>query len=118
MWDTVAGAAVRWPVRDLTWTPGRTLPAAQQPRWPDPAALAARPSRSCTALPPLVFAGECDDAAATGWPRSRAGEAFLLQGGDCAETFDGRDADAIRGKLKTAAADGGRAHLRRVACRS
>ena len=38
-------------------------------------------------MPPLVFAGECDTCA-PGSPRSPRGEAFLLQGGDCAETFD------------------------------
>ena len=50
-------------------------------------------------MPPLVFAGECDDlkdkiAAVT------RGEAFLLQGGDCAETFDGVTADNVRNKLR------------------
>ena len=50
-------------------------------------------------MPPLVFAGECDDlkdkiAAVT------RGEAFLLQGGDCAETFAGMTADNVRNKLR------------------
>jgi 3-deoxy-7-phosphoheptulonate synthase len=51
-------------------------------------------------LPPLVFAGECDQLKQRLASVAR-GEAFLLQGGDCAETFAGTTADAIRGKLKT-----------------
>jgi 3-deoxy-7-phosphoheptulonate synthase len=79
-----------------TW---RTLPAKQQPQWPDAAAVqtAAAELRS---YPPLVFAGECDllkDRLA----QVARGEAFVLQGGDCAETFAGVTADAIRNKLKT-----------------
>jgi 3-deoxy-7-phosphoheptulonate synthase len=51
-------------------------------------------------LPPLVFAGECDElksrlAAATN------GDAFVLMGGDCAETFAANTADSIRARLKT-----------------
>ncbi|GAA5004989.1 hypothetical protein GCM10025734_43740 [Kitasatospora paranensis] len=75
------------------------MPAAQQPDWPDPAAL----ERVCDELrsyPPLVFAGECDNLTARLAAVAR-GEAFLLQGGDCAETFDGVSADQIRSKLKT-----------------
>ncbi|MCQ6554672.1 3-deoxy-7-phosphoheptulonate synthase class II [Streptomyces sp. C10-9-1] len=79
-----------------TW---RTLPAAQQPSWPDERALGTVLDDLATA-PPLVFAGECDQL------RSRLaavarGEAFLLQGGDCAETFDAVSADQVRDKLKT-----------------
>ena len=51
-------------------------------------------------LPPLVFAGECDQLKQRLASVAR-GEAFLLQGGDCAETVAGTTADAIRGKLKT-----------------
>jgi 3-deoxy-7-phosphoheptulonate synthase len=77
----------------------RDRPAAQQPDWPDPAAVAAV-TREIARIPPLVFAGECDSL------RERlaavaCGEAFVLQGGDCAETFEGSTADAIRGKLRT-----------------
>jgi 3-deoxy-7-phosphoheptulonate synthase len=77
----------------------RDLPAAQQPDWPDPARLhdvAAQLSE----LPPLVFAGECDRLKAHLAAVSR-GEAFVLQGGDCAETFSGATADDVRNKLKT-----------------
>jgi 3-deoxy-7-phosphoheptulonate synthase len=51
-------------------------------------------------MPPLVFAGECDQLRERLAAVAR-GEAFLLQGGDCAETFAGATADSIRGKLRT-----------------
>ena len=50
-------------------------------------------------LPPLVFAGECDELREKLAAVAR-GEAFLLQGGDCAETFDGVSADDVRNKLR------------------
>ncbi|RZS82958.1 3-deoxy-D-arabinoheptulosonate-7-phosphate synthase [Motilibacter rhizosphaerae] len=75
------------------------LPAAQQPEWPDRAALGAV-ERELRTLPPLVFAAECDALKAQAAAAAR-GEAFWLQGGDCAETFAGATADAIRAKLKT-----------------
>lgn len=77
----------------------RTLPIKQQPEWGDPAAVAAV-SAEIAALPPLVFAGEVDilrDRLA----RAARGESFLLQGGDCAETFAGATADQIRNRVKT-----------------
>ena len=75
------------------------LPAAQQPQWPDSGEV----DDAVTTLrhaPPLVFAGECDLLRDRLAAVSR-GEAFLLQGGDCAETFDGISADDVRNKLKT-----------------
>src|SRR3984885_9597157 len=51
-------------------------------------------------MPPLVFAGECDQLKERLASVARS-EAFLLQGGDCAETFAGTTADGIRGKLMT-----------------
>ena len=72
--------------------------AAQQPTYADPAAVDAAVARLRTA-PPLVFAGECDDLKAKIAAVAR-GEAFLLQGGDCAETFDGVTADNVRNKLR------------------
>ena len=74
------------------------LGAAQQPTYPDPAAVDAAVARLRT-VPPLVFAGECDDLKAKIAAVAR-GEAFLLQGGDCAETFDGVTADNVRNKLR------------------
>lgn len=77
----------------------RELPARQQPAWPDPEALAAV-GRELAALPPLVFAGEADVLTARLAAAGR-GEAFVLQGGDCAETFAEATADTIRNKIKT-----------------
>ncbi len=74
------------------------LGAQQQPSYPDRAAVDATVARLRTA-PPLVFAGECDDLKAKIAAVSR-GEAFLLQGGDCAETFAGVTADNVRNKLR------------------
>ncbi|AYY15531.1 3-deoxy-7-phosphoheptulonate synthase class II [Actinobacteria bacterium YIM 96077] len=75
------------------------LPAAQQPEWGDASRLADAVAE-LRAMPPLVFAGECDLLKQRLAAVSR-GEAFLLQGGDCAETFDGITADNVRAKLKT-----------------
>ncbi|CAA9394424.1 MAG: 2-keto-3-deoxy-D-arabino-heptulosonate-7-phosphate synthase II [uncultured Nocardioides sp.] len=70
----------------------------QQPTYPDGAAVDAAVARLRT-VPPLVFAGECDDLTAKLAAVSR-GEAFLLQGGDCAETFAGVTADNVKNKLR------------------
>ncbi|GAB3250808.1 3-deoxy-7-phosphoheptulonate synthase class II [Alteromonas gracilis] len=72
--------------------------AAQQPTYDDPAALDAAVDR-LRSLPPLVFAGECDDLK-TKLAAVTRGESFLLQGGDCAETFAGVTADNTRNKLR------------------
>ena len=74
------------------------LGAAQQPTYPDATAVDAAVARLRT-FPPLVFAGECDDLKAKIAAVTR-GEAFLLQGGDCAETFAGVTADNVRNKLR------------------
>ena len=76
----------------------RRRPVAQQPLYPEPGALEAVLAELRT-RPPLVFAGECDEL------RRRisdvaAGRSFLLQGGDCAETFGSVTAGDIRGKLR------------------
>ena len=74
-------------------------PAAQQPTWPDASALD-RAVRDLASYPPLVFAGECDvmrDRMAA----AARGEAFVLMGGDCAETFAGATANNIRDRIKT-----------------
>ena len=71
---------------------------AQQPSYADPAAVEAAVAR-LRKMPPLVFAGECDELK-TKLAAVAAGEAFLLQGGDCAETFDGVTADNTRNKLR------------------
>lgn len=83
-------------VAKATW---RDLPAAQQPEYPDAEALR-DVIADLESYPPLVFAGECDQLRARMGAVAR-GEAFLLQGGDCAEAFDAVSADHIRAKLKT-----------------
>ena len=75
------------------------LPAHQQPPWPDAGELA-RAVAELRALPPLVFAGECDILLDRLAAASR-GEAFVLMGGDCAETFEANTADSIRSRLQT-----------------
>ena len=74
------------------------LGAAQQPEWSDSDELAQVVSR-LRSLPPLVFAGECDGLRAR-LAAVAAGDAFLLQGGDCAETFARVTADNVRDKLR------------------
>ncbi len=75
------------------------LVAAQQPPWPDAAELQAAVDE-LSVLPPLVFAGECDKLLHQLAAASR-GEAFVLMGGDCAETFEANNAESIRARLKT-----------------
>jgi 3-deoxy-7-phosphoheptulonate synthase len=77
----------------------RTLPISQQPAWPDKDAVAAASAEIAT-MPPLVFAGEVDILRER-LAKAARGEAFLLQGGDCAETFAGATAEAIRNRVKT-----------------
>ncbi|MFY9778126.1 MAG: 3-deoxy-7-phosphoheptulonate synthase, partial [Trebonia sp.] len=76
-----------------------TSPALQQPQWPDHDRLEAV-VRGLESLPPLVLAAECDQLKERLAAVAR-GEAFLLQGGDCAETFAGTGADSIGGKFRT-----------------
>jgi 3-deoxy-7-phosphoheptulonate synthase len=84
----------------VTWSPSswRFHPAAQQPAWPDEAELE-RVLKHLGSLPPLVFAGEARALTAQ-LGEVADGRAFLLQAGDCAESFDAFSADAIRDKLK------------------
>jgi len=87
--DYPFGVSLNWP----------DLPAAQQPVWPDEAALADALAE-LRRQPPLVFAGECD-ALTERLSAATRGEAFVLTGGDCAETFAANTADSIRARLKT-----------------
>ncbi|MCU1496705.1 MAG: phospho-2-dehydro-3-deoxyheptonate aldolase [Acidimicrobiales bacterium] len=88
------------PSTSSPWSPRswRELTALQQPDWPDEGALEGVLKQMAT-LPPLVFAGEARDLT-THLGAVANGEAFLLQAGDCAESFDAFGADAIRDKLK------------------
>jgi len=83
-----------------TWSAAswRQYPAAQQPEWPDADALKKAEALLST-LPPLVFAGEARRLT-TQLADVAEGRAFLLQAGDCAESFAEFTADNIRDKLK------------------
>lgn len=83
-----------------TWVPSswRDFPAAQQPDWSDPSALQ-EAHKKLSSLPPLVFAGESQNLSAE-LAKVCHGQAFLLQAGDCAESFDALSADLIRDKLR------------------
>lgn len=82
------------------WHPGswRTKRAAHQPEYVDGAALAAALDQ-LGRLPPLVTSWEVDKLRSHLAAAAR-GERFLLQGGDCAESFDACTSEAITGKLK------------------
>ena len=83
-----------------TWTPTswQSFPAAQQPNWPDQGALD-RSLKQIASYPPLVFAGEARSLQ-NALGQVCAGNAFLLQAGDCAESFDEFTANNIREKLR------------------
>src|SRR6476660_2755895 len=79
------------------WTPDtwRHKPVTQMPTdYPDASALA-RVEDELRALPPLVFAGEARNLTAK-LAQVESGQAFLLQGGDCAESFKEFSTDNIR----------------------
>ena len=78
------------------WTPGswRSFPIAQVPSYPDTALLEAT-EKQLRSFPPLVFAGEARKLKRA-LAKVAAGEAFLLQGGDCAESFAEHSANHIR----------------------
>ncbi|HXQ63055.1 MAG TPA: 3-deoxy-7-phosphoheptulonate synthase class II [Acidimicrobiales bacterium] len=84
----------------LQWSPQswRLRPAAQQPTWPDDDALE-QILKTLGGLPPLVFAGEARRLTSA-LADVADGRAFLLQAGDCAESFADFSADSIRDKLK------------------
>ncbi|WP_028279030.1 3-deoxy-7-phosphoheptulonate synthase class II [Arthrobacter sp. H5] len=77
----------------------RELPITQQPTWQDSAVYSSS-IKELSSLPPLVFAGEVD-VLRERLAGAAQGKAFLLQGGDCAETFDGATADRISARVRT-----------------
>ena len=87
------------PQPDNSWTPQtwRNHVALQQPNWPDSGAHAAA-LQQLSSLPPLVFAGETRELTDR-LADVAVGKAFLLQAGDCAESFD-TSADSIRDRLR------------------
>ncbi|QPQ56187.1 3-deoxy-7-phosphoheptulonate synthase [Allosphingosinicella flava] len=82
------------------WSPGswKQCEARQQPDYPDPALLNAT-LRELAGYPPLVFPDEAD-ALKADLADAAAGRAFLLQGGDCAESFAEFSPDTIRGTFQ------------------
>ena len=82
------------------WTPSswQTFPAVQQPQWPNTGALD-NALKQISAFPPLVFAGEARSLQ-TALGQVASGNAFLLQAGDCAESFEEFSAVNIREKLR------------------
>ena len=76
----------------------RNFPIGQQPEYPDAARLA-RVEQQLRELPPLVFAQEIRDLKQS-LAQVAAGRGFLLQGGDCAESFAEFSADKIRDTFK------------------
>lgn len=86
---------------DLTsWHPAswQARPAQQQPGYPDAAALG-KVVADLARLPPIVVSWEVE-ALREQLAAAQRGDAFLLQGGDCAETFQGCESDKITKQLK------------------
>ncbi len=82
------------------WAPDswQRKPVAQQPAYPDQAALKSVLSR-LSRLPPLVTSWEIESLRRQ-LAEAAAGERFLLQGGDCSESFEDCESDSIAAKLK------------------
>ncbi|WP_395402954.1 class II 3-deoxy-7-phosphoheptulonate synthase [Arthrobacter sp. UC242_113] len=93
--STSQSGAANYPGLD-NW---RDLPISQQPSWQDSEVFNAS-VKELSVLPPLVFAGEVDILRER-LAAAAQGKAFLLQGGDCAETFEGATADKISARVKT-----------------
>lgn len=77
----------------------KNLPAKHQPQYPDSDFLGTTVDYLRT-MPPLIFAGEADSLKEE-FAKASRGEAFVLQGGDCAESFADATADRIRAKIRT-----------------
>lgn len=90
----------REPPMSQTWSPDswRSRPIQQQPVYPDAARLQ-QVEQSLASYPPLVFAGEARELRRQ-FAEVTAGRAFLLQGGDCAESFAEFSAAKIRDTFK------------------
>ena len=87
-----------WPTPAFDLDAWRELAAAQQPNWPDGRCCARWPT-TLSRRPPLVVANEVDALTARLAQVAR-GEAFLLQGGDCAETFATSSQADVAGKVR------------------
>ena len=86
------------PIAEWSPTSWTAHPAQQQPTYRDPAALA-RAVEALSRLPPIVVSWEVEALKAQ-IAEAQRGERFLLQGGDCAETFADCDSGQIARKLK------------------
>ena len=86
--------------KNLEWTPAgwQSKPAQQQPNYADTAALNAAVA-ALARLPPIVVSWEIELLKGK-IAAAQRGEYFILQGGDCAETFDDCESDTIARKLK------------------
>jgi 3-deoxy-7-phosphoheptulonate synthase len=93
--STAQSGAANYPGLDA-W---RDLPISQQPTWSDSEVFKAS-VKELSVVPPLVFAGEVD-VLRERLAAAAQGKAFLLQGGDCAETFEAATADKISARVKT-----------------
>ncbi len=91
---------MRSPDTSTSWHPAswRSKPAQQQPQYADPAEVE-RVVAQLSRLPPIVVSWEVD-ALRERLAAAQRGQAFLLQGGDCAETFADCESDQIAKKLK------------------
>ncbi len=83
-----------------TWTPDswRNVPAAQQPTWPDVSELEGVRKKLAT-RPPLIYAGEAASLKSA-LAEAAHGRAFVIQAGDCAETFADFSPDRVKDLFK------------------
>ena len=82
------------------WSPGswKSFPIQQQPKWINHSLLS-KIIKKLNTFPPLVFASEVENLTKQ-LKKAATGEAFVIQGGDCAETFSDFSANSIKDKLK------------------
>jgi 3-deoxy-7-phosphoheptulonate synthase len=84
----------------MNWRPDswRAFPIKQQPQYPDPDHVK-RVEKVLSTYPPLIFAGEARNLKRD-LAKAGRGEAFIVQGGDCAESFNDFNADVIKNMFK------------------
>ena len=84
----------------MSWSPSswRSFPIKQQPEYKDKEALK-EIEQQLSNFPPLIFAGEARNLKAD-LAKAGRGEAFIIQGGDCAESFSAFNADTIKNLFK------------------
>ncbi len=84
----------------MSWSPSswREFPIKQQPEYKDKEALQ-EIEKQLSSFPPLIFAGEARNLKAD-LAKAGRGEAFIIQGGDCAESFSAFNADTIKNLFK------------------